>query len=54
VFIIVLTSIVLLLLVVIAKLPLSLRSNPPLCLHHLVGVILTALMSLGSVEVLQI
>jgi hypothetical protein len=48
------TSIVLLLLVVVAQLSLTLSRHPSLCLHHLFGLISTTrrYMSLVGVEVL--
>jgi hypothetical protein len=50
------TSIVLLLLVVIAELSLALRCHPPLCLHHLLGLISTTrwLVPLAGVEALEV
>lgn len=50
------TSIVLLLLVVVAELSLTLCCHPPLCLHHLLGLICTAgwLVPLASIEALEV
>jgi hypothetical protein len=50
------TSIVLLFLVVVTELSLSLGCHPPLCLHHLFGLISTTrgLVSLTGIKVLQI
>lgn len=49
-----LTSIVLLLLMVIAKLALTLRSHSALGLHHLLRLVGPALEALGGVEVLKV
>ena len=61
------TSVILLLLVVVAQLALTLRCHPPLCLHHLlglarsrwlvlaaVGAVSTVAVALGGVEGLQV
>ena len=50
------TSVVLLLLMIIAKLSLALSRHPSLCLHHLFGLARAArwLVSLSCVEVLEI
>ena len=50
------TSIVLLLLVIVAQLSLTLGCHPPLCLHHLFSLIRNArwLVSLGCIEVLEV
>jgi uncharacterized membrane protein YjjB (DUF3815 family) len=50
------TSIVLLLLVIVAELPLALRCHPPLRLHHLLGLVGTTgwLVPLVGVEVLEV
>lgn len=50
------TSVVLLLLVVVAQLALPLSRHPPLLLHHLFGLVRAArgLVSLGGVKVLQV
>lgn len=48
------TSVVLLLLVVIAEFPFTLCRHPTLCLHHLLYFIGTTLESLGRVEALDV
>jgi hypothetical protein len=48
------TSVVLLLLVIVAELPLTLSRHPTLCLHHLLYFIGTALEALRRVEALQV
>ncbi len=49
-----LTSVVLLLLMIIAQLALTLRCHPALSLHHLLGLTRTGLVTLCGIEVLQV
>lgn len=50
------TSIVLLLLVIVAELSLALCCHPPLCLHHLLGLVAATgwLVPLAGIEVLEV
>lgn len=48
------TSVVLLLLVIVAEFPLTLCRHPTLCLHHLLYFIGPVLETLGSVEALGV
>ena len=48
------TSVVLLLLMIVAELPLTLCRHPTLCLHHVFHFTLATLESLGGVKALHI
>lgn len=48
------TSVVLLLLVIVAELPLTLCCHPTLCLHHLFHFTRAILETLGSVKALEV
>ena len=49
-----LTSVILLLLVVVAQVPLSLLGHPSFSLHHLVGLAVATLVALRCIKVLDV